>query len=123
MVFFDSGCSKFIMRDCIPGKELPASCISKEKIPIGGIGSTTVFAEGEYLVAMETVDGKAQQMQGLAVKNITSDFPQFNLTDAAAEVFRSVPRNKELEFRRCKFPESIRGSYGENRIFNDIYTA
>ena len=110
MVFFDSGCSKFIMRDCIPGKELPASCISKEKIPIGGIGSTTVFAEGEYLVAMETVDGKAQQMQGLAVKNITSDFPQFNLTDAAAEVFRSVPRNKELEFRRCKFPESIGGS-------------
>ena len=110
MTFFDSGCSKFIVRDCIPGQELPASCLSKEKIPIGGIGASTVFAEGEYLVAMDTVDGKAQLMQGLAVKTITSEFPKFDLSDAAAEVLRAAPRNKELELRRCKFPDSIGGS-------------
>ena len=47
MCFFDSGCSRFVMKDCIPGNELPASCIRKEKIAIGGIGATTVYAEGE----------------------------------------------------------------------------
>ena len=110
MVFFDSGCSKFIMRDCIPGQELPASCLRKGKIPIGGIGSTTVYAEGEYLVAMETVDGKAQQMAGLAVKSITTDFPTLNITAAAEEVKNATPKNKAWDIQRCKFPSSIGGT-------------
>ena len=98
MVFFDSGCSRFILRDCIPGKELPASCLRKGKIPIGGIGATTVYAEGEYLVAMETIDGKAQQMAGLAVKSITTDFPELDITAAAEEVKNATPRNKGFVF-------------------------
>ena len=110
MVFFDSGCSRFIMRDSIPGKELPASCLRNEKIPIGGVGATTVFAEGEYLVAMETIDGKAQLMQGLTVKDITSDFPQLDITSAAAEVTEAVPRNKGWDIKRCKLPKSIGGT-------------
>ena len=110
MCFFDSGCSRFVMKDCIPGKELPASCIRKEKIAIGGIGATTVYAEGEYLVAMETVDGKFQQMQGVVVQSITSEFPTIDLSHAAAEVMRCAPKNKSMEFRKCKFPNSIGGS-------------
>ena len=110
MVFFDSGCSRFILRDCIPGQELPASCLRKGKIPIGGIGSTTVYAEGEYLVAMETVDGRAQQMAGLAVKTITTDFPDLDITAAAEEVKNATPRNKGWDIQKCKFPPSIGGT-------------
>ena len=105
MVFFDSGCSRFIMRDCIPGKELPASCLRREKIPIGGVGSTTVYADGEYLVATETVDGKAQQLQVLTVKTITTEFPQLDITDAATEISNAVPKNRSWDISRCKFPK------------------
>ena len=108
MVFFDSGCSRFIMRDCIPEKELPASCLRRGQIPIGGVGATTVYAEAEYLVAMETCDGMAQQMQGLVVKNITTDFPQLDLSSAAQEIKRAAPSSQKM--RRCKLPKSIGGS-------------
>ena len=110
MVFFDSGCSKFIMRDTIPYNELPASAVRQEKIPIGGIGATTVYASGEYLVAMETVDGKFQQMQGLTVSSITSDFPYLDISDAGDEVIRNAPRNKSMDLKRCKLPKSIGGT-------------
>ena len=93
----------------MPGKELPASCLRREKIPIGGIGATTVYAEGEYLVAMETTDGKAQQMQGLTVQSITSEFPKINISEAVAEVKRGAPNKKSVELQRCRFPESVGG--------------
>ena len=83
---------------------------AKGKIRIGGIGSTTVYAEGEYLVAMETVDGKAQQMAGLAVKSITSDFPDLDITAAAEDVKNAAPRNKSWDIQRCKFQPSIGGT-------------
>ena len=108
MVFFDSGCSRFIMRDCIPEKELPASCLSRGQIPIGGVGSTTVYAEAEYLVAMETSDGRFQQMKGLVVKTITTDFPQLDLSSAAKEIKRAAPSTYNA--KRCKLPNSIGGS-------------
>ena len=109
MVFFDSGCSRFIMRDCIPEKELPASCLRRGQIPIGGVGATTVYAEAEYLVAMETSDGMAQQMQGLVVKNITTDFPQLDISSAADEIMKAASPRKD-NIRRCKLPKSIGGS-------------
>ena len=107
MVFFDSGCSRFIMKDCVPEKELPASCLRKGKIPIGGVGATTVYAEAEYLVAMETSDGMAQQM--LVVKNITSDFPELDLSSAADEI-KKAASPKKYNVRKCKLPSSIGGS-------------
>ena len=110
MVFFDSGCSRFIMKDCIPEKELPAVCVRRGKIPISGVGSTTVYAEAEYLVAMETTDGKAQQMQGLVVKNITTDFPQLDISNAADEMRSAGPVRKNWNMKRCKLPQTIGGS-------------
>ena len=110
MVFFDSGCSRFIMKDCIPEKELPAVCVRRGKIPISGVGSTTVYAEAEYLVAMETTDGKAQQMQGLVVKNITTDFPQLDISTAAEEMRSAGPVKKNWNMKRCKLPQTIGGS-------------
>ena len=61
-------------------------------------------------MAMETTDGKAQQMQGLTVKNITTDFPQLDITDAAAEISNAMPRNKNSDMSRIKFPKSIGGT-------------
>ena len=92
-VFFDNGCSRFIMLDCIPNVELPASLVKKGRFPIGGVGGCLVFAENEYMVAMDTIDGKAQQLQGVTVKNITSDFPELDITTAAAEVIANAPQN------------------------------
>ena len=106
-IFFDNGCSRFIMRDCIPNVELPASLVKKGRFPIGGVGGCLVFAENEYMVAMDTIDGKAQQLQGVTVKNITSDFPELDVTLAAAEVIANEPQN--LQLRRCKFPKSVGG--------------
>ena len=106
-IFFDSGCSKFIMRDCIPNQELPASLVRAGRFPIGGVGGCVVFAENEYMVAMDTVDGKAQELQGVTVKSITSDFPELDITAAAAEVMSAAPQN--LQLRRCKFPRTVGG--------------
>ena len=106
-IFFDSGCSRFIMRECIPNKELPASLVKKGRFPIGGVGGCTVFAENEYMVAMDTVDGRAQQLQGVTVKSITSDFPELDITAAVSEVIADAPNN--LQLRRCKFPKTVGG--------------
>ena len=107
MVFFDSGCSRFIMRDCVPGKELPASLVRRGPFPIGGVGDSTIFAADEYMVAMDTDDGKAQQVQGVTVKTITSKFPDIDITSAVSEVTLAAPNNRPLQ--RCKFPTSVGG--------------
>ena len=59
------------------------------------------------MVAMDTVDGRAQQLQGVTVKNITSDFPELDVSAAAADVVAGAPNN--LQLRRCKFPKSVGG--------------
>ena len=56
---------------------------------------------------LDTIDGKAQQLQGVTVKNITSDFPELDITTAAAEVIANAPQN--LQLRWCKFPKTIGG--------------
>ena len=107
MVFFDNGCSRFIMRECIPGKELPASLVKQGPIPIGGVGGVTVFASGEYLVAMDTVEGKAQQLQGVTVPVITGDFPVLDISAAVSEVKSGNKKNSKL--RNCKLPKQVGG--------------
>ena len=108
MSFFDNGCSRFIMRECIPGKELPASLVKRGPIPIGGVGGVTVYASGEYLVAMDTVEGKAQQLQGVTVPVITGDFPVLDISAAVSAVKADDKRNYKL--RNCKFPRNVGGS-------------
>lgn len=108
MTFFDSGCSRFLMRECIPGKELPASLVSKGPIPIGGVGGISVYATGEYLVAMDTSDGRAQQRHGVTVPVITGDFPQLDVTAAVAAVKAGDKRNTKL--KNCRFPPQVGGS-------------
>ena len=93
MCFFDSGCSRFVMRECIPEKELPASLVKSGPIPIGGVGGMTVHASGEYLVAMETVDSKAQLLQGVTVPVITGDFPLLDISEAVSAVKADNRRN------------------------------
>ena len=65
-------------------------------------------ASGEYLVAMDTIEGKAQQLQGLTVPAITGDFPQLDITAAVAAVKAGDQKNAKL--RNCKFPPKIGGS-------------
>ena len=108
MTFFDSGCSRFLMLESIPGNELPASLVKSGPIPIGGVGGCSVFASGEYLVAMDTTDGKAQQLQGVTVPIITGDFPHLDISAAVAEVKSADRKNSKL--RNCKFPPSDGGS-------------
>ena len=108
MCFFDSGCSRFVMRECIPEKELPASLVKSGPIPIGGVGGMTVHASGEYLVAMETVDSKAQLLQGVTVPVITGDFPLLDISEAVSAVKADNRRN--LKLRNCKLPSKIGGS-------------
>ena len=71
------------------------------------MGGCVVFAENEYMVAMDNVDGKAQELQGVTVKSITSEFPDLDITGAAAEVIAAAPQN--LQLRRCKFPRTVGG--------------
>ena len=107
MTFFDNDCSRFIMREFIPNKELPASLVKAGPIPIGGVGGMTVFASGEYLVAMDTIEGKAQQLQGVTVPVITGDFPLLNISEAVSAVKSADRKNTKL--RNCKFPPQVGG--------------
>ena len=81
MTFFDNGCSRFIMRVCIRNKEPPASLIKSGQIPIGGVGATTIFAPGEFLVAMDTIEGKEQGIhisyQCVRCRKVKNEFHPF----------------------------------------------
>ena len=107
MTFFDNGCSRFVMRECIPNKELPACLVKAGPFPIGGVGGMTVFASGEYLVAMDTIEAKAQQLHGLTVPVIIGDFSLLNISEAVSAVKSADRKNTNL--RNCKFPTQVGG--------------
>jgi hypothetical protein len=109
MTFFDSGCSKYVIRDeVISSKELPATLVKNGPIFLGGVGNTRVFASGEYMVAMDRDERSAQTFQGLAVEVITGNFPKIDLSSAVAAVKMDNQRNKYLQ--NCKFPKIVGGS-------------
>ena len=109
MTFFDDGCSKCVIKeDVIQSKELPATMIRKGPINLGGVGDTRVFASGEYLIAMDRDEKRAQTLQGLAVEVITGDFPVVDISAAVAAVKMDNQRNKYLQ--NCKFPKAVGGS-------------
>ena len=109
MTFFDSGCSKFLIRnEVIASKELPATLIRNGPIPLGGVGNTRVYASGEYMVAMDRDEKRAQTLQGLAVEVITGDFPKLDISSAVAAVKMDNQRNKYLQ--NCKFPKFVGGA-------------
>ena len=109
MTFFDSGCSKFVIKDeVITSKELPATLVKNGPILLGGIGDMKVFASGEYMVAMDRDERRAQTLQGLAVDVITGHFPKVDITTAVSAVKMDNPRSKILQ--NCKFPKYVGGS-------------
>ena len=109
MTFFDTGCSKFVIRDeVISSKELPATLVKNGPILLGGVGNTRIFSSGEYMVAMDRDEKRAQTLQGLAVDIITGDFPKMDISSAIAAVKMDNQRNKYLQ--NCKFPRSVGGS-------------
>ena len=109
MTFFDSGCSKYVIKDeVISSKELPATLVKNGPIFLGGVGNTRVFASGEYMVAMDRDERRAQTFQGLAVDVITGNFPKMDLSSAVAAVKMDNQRNKYLQ--NCKFPKIVGGS-------------
>ena len=109
MTFFDNGCSKFVIKeDIIKSKELPSTLVRKGPIYLGGVGNTRVYASGEYMVAMDRDEKRAQTLQGLAVEVITGDFPKIDISAAVAAVKMDNQRNKYLQ--NCKFPKIVGGS-------------
>ena len=108
IVFFDSGCSKFVIREeVIASKELPATLVKNGPIYLGGVGDIRVISSGEYMVAMDRDEKRAQNFQGLAVEVITGNFPRIDISSAVAAFKMDNQRNKQLQ--GCKIPKLVGG--------------
>ena len=105
--FFDKGCSHACFKEGIPGGELTGEIISKGPFEIGGVGAIKTKANDEWLVSVETVEGKRQLIQGLTVDKVTADFPVVDIQIAASEVKRDRPTDRLLQ--SCQVPKHAGG--------------
>ena len=66
--FVDNRSSIVLMKDGVPGNELPGSCIREGPIHLSGVGGITTTATGEWSTCMERTVGKLQAMQVITLE-------------------------------------------------------
>ena len=106
--FVDSGSSDVLMKEGIPGNELPGFRIREGPIHLKGVGGLTAVATGEWLTCMERKDGRLQAMQVITMEQVTGEFPRINIVDAVNEIKQDKLSFKELQ--NLKLPEEVGGS-------------
>ena len=101
-VFHDPGCWSALFKQDVPEKELRSHLVKAGPFQIGGVAGIRSVANEEWIVAMETVEGRHQLVQGLSVDQVTADFPPIPLQEATEAVKRSDPSNQILQ--ECRVP-------------------
>jgi hypothetical protein len=94
--FLDQGSSGVLMKDGVPGKELPGCLVKNGPIILTGVGGITTLATGEWMTAMERRDDRLQAMQVITMERVTADFPRISIDEAVKEIKSDKPSDKRL---------------------------
>ena len=106
--FVDSGSSDVLMKDGIPGQELPGFPIREGPIHLKGVGGLTAVATGEWLTCMERSDGRLQAMHVITMKQVTGEFSRISITEAVNEIKQDKASFKKLQ--NLKLPKEVGGN-------------
>ena len=101
------GSSGVLMKDGIPGKELPGCLVNNGPIVLTGVGGITALATGEWMTAMERRDDRLQAMQVITMERVTADFPIIRIDGAVKEIKRDKPSVKRLQ--KLQLPRDVGG--------------
>ena len=105
--FMDQGSSGVLMKDGVPGIELPGCLVRKGPIILSGVGGMTALATGEWMTAMERIDGRLQTMQVITMERVTADFPRISINGAVKEIKKDKPLDKRLQ--KLQLPREVGG--------------
>ncbi|XP_066926194.1 uncharacterized protein [Clytia hemisphaerica] len=108
-IFFDSGCSDFIVRkSAVERLGSHVTLISNIPVSITGVGKKSTSAEhGIYRVQLPLVSGETAILRGTCLTDITGEFPQFPLKEAEKDLcFAAGPLAKTFP----KVPSHIGGN-------------
>uniref|UniRef100_A0A7M5UL97 Uncharacterized protein n=1 Tax=Clytia hemisphaerica TaxID=252671 RepID=A0A7M5UL97_9CNID len=108
-IFFDSGCSDFIVRKSAVERLGPhVTLISNIPVSITGVGKKSTSAEhGIYRVQLPLASGETAVLRGTCLTDITGEFPQFPLKEAEKDLcFAAGPLAKTFP----KLPSHIGGN-------------
>jgi len=90
-IFYDNGCSDFLIKHsavAMLGKE--AKKESSHTTHIGGVGNTTTTSTlGSYIVNIPLSNGNIASLSGTCINEITTTFPQYQLTEAYHTICRN----------------------------------
>ena len=100
--FHDPGCWSALFKQGVPENELKSHLLKRGPFQIGGVAGIKSVANDEWVVALETSEGRHQLVQGLSVDQVTADFPAIPLQEAIEAVKNGDPSNKLLQ--DCKIP-------------------
>ena len=106
--FYDSGCSNACFKTGIPGTELKGQVLAKGPFTVEGVKGVLIQAGDEWLVHLDRVDGRKQEMRGLTLEQITGSSPKFNIEEATRAVKADKPCDTILQ--NCSLPKVVGGS-------------
>ena len=104
----DCGCSHACLKYGAVIHQLNGFCTAKGDFPVNVAGGAQIKAKGEWMVSLKKRSGDFQAVVGLAVDQVTVDFPQVNLSGAINAIKASAPKNKFIQ--SCKVPQMAGGS-------------
>ena len=106
--FYDSGCSNACLRSGIPGDQLRGQVLAKGPFIVEGVKGVLIQADDEWLVHLDRVDGKKQELRGLTLDQITAGSPKFNIEEATRAVKGDKPGDDLLQ--KCSLPMVVGGT-------------
>ena len=106
--FYDSGCSNACLRTGIPGSQLKGQVLAKGPFTVEGVNGVLIQAGDEWLVHLDRVDGRKQEMRGLTLDQITGSSPKFNIEEATMAVKADKPSDTILQ--NCSLPKVVGGT-------------
>jgi len=110
-VFFDNGCSDFIIKHAAAELIKPsAKQVYAGNTSIGGVGNShTVSKHGIYTVKIPLYDGEVASMSGICLDRITSQFPMYPLGEVEKDVCNAYRRVGGDLKQLPKLPTTIGG--------------
>ncbi|MEM7375622.1 MAG: hypothetical protein AAF587_43925 [Bacteroidota bacterium] len=110
-VFFDNGCSDFVVRkDAIEKLGSHAVKIFDGCVDIGGVGGTSTQSNhGIYSVNIPLHDGQMIPMLGICLDQITQTFPMYPLTSASSDLHKAYAKTGGDASKLPSLPKSIGG--------------
>ena len=107
LAFYDSGCSNACLKTGIPGVQLKGQVLAKGPFTVEGVNGVLIQAQDEWIVHLDRIDGKKQELRGVTLDQITANSPKFNIEEATKAVKADNPEDCILQ--SCSLPTIVGG--------------